>query len=78
MNTKKFIFSLQILLWACAGLFILQNLGTVPVNWLFWSFETRRAYLVLLLFGGGFLSGLLLAWLAGLRRHFRARHNPGA
>jgi uncharacterized integral membrane protein len=77
MNTKRFIFILLALLLACLGLFILQNLGRVPVNWLFWSFETRRAWLVLLLFGSGLLSGLLLAWLAGLRRRLRARHGPG-
>lgn len=71
MNTKRFIFFLLAMLWVSAGLFLLQNLDTVSIHWLFWSFQVRRAWLVLLLFGTGLVSGLLLAWLLAVRRRLR-------
>jgi len=78
MNTKRFIYIFLVMLLGSTGLFILQNLGTVSVDWLFWSFQTRRAWLVLLLFGTGLVSGLLLAWLLRLRRRLRSRSDAGA
>jgi uncharacterized integral membrane protein len=82
MNSKKFIFFVLAVLLVCTGIFLLQNLDTVSIHWLFWSFQVQRAWLVLLLFGTGLLSGLLLAWLLSVQRRLRQRsradHAPDA
>ncbi|MEJ2762074.1 MAG: lipopolysaccharide assembly protein LapA domain-containing protein [Gammaproteobacteria bacterium] len=82
MNSKKFIFFVLAVLLVCTGIFLLQNLDTVSIHWLFWSFQVQRAWLVLLLFGTGLLSGLLLAWLLAVQRRLRQRsradHAPDA
>jgi uncharacterized integral membrane protein len=55
----KFIFIIGIIALALMGVFVIQNIEVVSVDFLFWSVEASRAiiYLVILLIG------VFIGWL---------------
>ncbi len=60
---------LVLILVGITGLFILQNLAVVEIQFLFWSFSLPRAILLLIILAIGFLTG----WL--VKSHFTHREN---
>ncbi|MFZ5609019.1 MAG: lipopolysaccharide assembly protein LapA domain-containing protein [Pseudomonadota bacterium] len=69
MERLRFAASLGLL--AIALLFVLQNTERVAVDFLFWSFELRRAFLVLIILVIGFVAG----WLSHASRALKRRKN---
>jgi len=53
--------TLIIILVGLVLLFSLQNARLVEVNFLFWSFQMSRIFLILIVFGFGFLAGFFAA-----------------
>ena len=62
MNPKLIAF---LVLAGLMALFILQNIQTVTVQFLFWSFSTSRALMLIIVFVIGLLSG----WILASRKH---------
>lgn len=58
---------------ACFALFMLQNREILELRFLFWKFETRRAYMLLAVFGSGLTMGWIVATISQLSA--RAREN---
>jgi len=62
---------LGFLLGAAALLFALQNTGITALTFLGWQFESSLALLVLIAFGAGALTALLVSLPSALRDGFR-------
>ena len=62
---------LGFLLGAAALLFALQNTGIAALTFLGWQFESSLALLVLIAFGAGALTALLVSLPSALRDGFR-------
>lgn len=70
---NKFLRGVVVLILLIVIIFIIQNLSIVPINFLFWSFEVRRIWLVFLLFSAGLLSGCIMMWLMQLQIDMRSK-----
>ena len=58
------------------GLFVVQNREVLELRFLTWHFETRRAYVVLGVFLGGFVSGWVVATVGQLTVRNRQLADP--
>ena len=56
---------------ACVTIFILQNREQLELRFFVWSFETRRAFMLLAVFGSGLATGWIIATISqlGFRSH---------
>jgi len=58
---KKLQTAISIVIIGLIVLFTVQNVTTVEVSFLVWSISMPRAVLLFLVFGGGLVTGLMLA-----------------
>jgi len=77
---RRIVHSLLGLLALLLVIFLIQNADTVQLNFLFWSFSTRRAFLVLLMLLIGLAAGWSLARVRDVqhRRHTAQANQPEA
>jgi uncharacterized integral membrane protein len=59
------------LLFLGLALFILQNREIIELRFLFWDFESRRAYMLISVFAGGFVCGWIFATVNQLQQRSR-------
>jgi len=69
MSTWKL--AVAALLMAGLVTFIVQNREILELQFLFWTFETRRAYMVLVIFASGVVTGWIVATVAQLAARSR-------
>lgn len=60
------------------ALFILQNREVIELDFLGWEFRTRRAYVILTVFGAGFMSGWITTTVAQLGARSRETRSAPA
>ncbi|WP_417461578.1 lipopolysaccharide assembly protein LapA domain-containing protein [Kordiimonas sp.] len=55
-------------------LFAMQNIATVQLNFLFWSFYTSRFVVILL----AVMVGFLLGWIWGAKKRVKTKETEGS
>ena len=56
---------------ACLSVFILQNREILELRFLLWTFVTRRAHMILVVFGMGLATGWIMATISQLAERGR-------
>jgi len=64
----QFLLYTALIIAICLVLFAVQNPALVTVNFLFFSFEGSLAFILILVFGAGFLAALMLAFSSLIRK----------
>jgi uncharacterized integral membrane protein len=72
LSTLKAIVAVAVIL--CMAIFILQNREILELRFLSWRFETRRAYMLLVVLGAGLGLGWIIATLSQLTARGREAH----
>jgi len=67
---EKVKYSLAMALLALLVLFAIQNMAVVELNFLFWSFHSRRFLIIVF----ALVIGFALGWLLGAKK---AKHDDG-
>ncbi len=71
---QQFRFWLAVALGAFLALFAVQNMTTVEVRVLFWTFQTSRFFVIIMTFGVGLALGWIVKSLQRQKR--RAKQGP--
>lgn len=75
MKTISYLKSVvAISLLLCLTIFILQNREVLELRFLSWTFETRRAYMLIVIFTSGLATGWIVATLSQLTARGRERN----